>query len=244
MAIIGIDFVNILFLFFGTTQDLFRNQREKLFMKFIIGLVLWANVCALHAQVDSVNVPKVDSLIAKNDISKNDPPKSVMNSSYNEFSGTYDKIKLESGDSLVVTIIAETQTEVAFKYPYNTMINKVIYGKIKEIIYKDGRVKGIRNQFPANGVGTEPDNLWRIVVITENEDDISGLKEIGPITARSEGKSLKTNIELLEKNARINLQKKAIRMSATKVLVKERIVEQAYGEIPFVEYEGIAYGAN
>jgi hypothetical protein len=103
-------------------------------------------------------------------------------------------------------------------------------------------VKGFRNQFPATPVGAEPDNLWRIVVLTENEEDIVGLKEIGPINAKSEGKSLKTSMELLEKNVRVNLQKKAIRMNATRVLVKEKNIEQSYGEIPFVEYKGMAYG--
>lgn len=213
-------------------------------MKFIAGLLVVLNVCVLQAQVDSTNLSKGDSLLAKNDTLKNDSPKPPIKYSYNEYAGTYDKIKLESGDSLIVNIIAETQTEVAFKYPYNTVINKLIYGKIKEIIYKDGRVRGFRNQHPATGVGAEPDNLWRIVVITEKEEDIEGLKEIGPINARSEGKSFKTSVDLLDKNVRVTLQKKAVKMNATKVLVKEKVVEQEYGELPFVEYEGVAYGQN
>lgn len=213
-------------------------------MKFIAGLLLVLNVCLLQAQVDSANLSKGDSLLAKNDTLKNDSPKIPIKYSYNEYAGTYDKIKLEGGDSLIVNIIAETQTEVAFKYPYNTVINKLIYGKIKEIIYKDGRVRGFRNQYPSNGVGAEPDNLWRIVVITDKEEDIAGLKEIGPINARSEGKSFKTSVDLLDKNVRVTLQKKAVKMNATKVLVKEKIIEQEYGELPFVEYEGVAYGQN
>lgn len=213
-------------------------------MKFIAGLLVVLNVCVLQAQVDSTNLSKGDSLLAKNDTLKNDSPKPPIKYSYNEYAGTYDKIKLESGDSLIVSIIAETQTEIAFKYPYNTVINKLIYGKIKEIIYKDGRVRGFRNQYPATGIGAEPDNLWRIVVITEKEEDIEGLKEIGPINARSEGKSFKTSVDLLDKNVRVTLQKKAVKMNATKVLVKEKVVEQEYGELPFVEYEGVAYGQN
>lgn len=212
-------------------------------MKFIAGLLVVLNVCVLQAQVDSTNLSKGDSLLAKNDTLKNDSPKPPIKYSYNEYAGTYDKIKLESGDSLIVSIIAETQTEIAFKYPYNTVINKLIYGKIKEIIYKDGRVRGFRNQYPT-GVGAEPDNLRRIVVITERVEDIEGLKEIGPINARSEGKSFKTSVDLLDKNVRITLQKKAVKMNATKVLVIEKVVEQEYGELPFVEYEGVAYGQN
>ncbi len=212
-------------------------------MKVFAGLLLVLNVFTLQAQMDSANLTKVDTLLAKNTIN-NDSVKPAARSSYNEYAGTYDKIKLESGDSLIVTILAETQTEVAFQYPFNTIINKLIFGKIKEIIYKDGRVRGIRNQYPATGVGAEPDNLWRIVVITDKEEDIAGLKEIGPIDARSEGKSFKTSIELLDKNVRVTLQKKAVKMNATKVLVKEKNVEQAYGELPFVEYEGVAYGPN
>lgn len=33
-------------------------------------------------------------------------------------------------------------------------------------------------------------------------------------------------------------------MNATKVLVSKKIVEQAYGEVPMVEYQGMAYGSD
>lgn len=198
-------------------------------MRILAGLVLLMAFSGVIAQ-DTI-VQKADSL------------KKTYVSIMGDLSG-YDKIKLETGDSLIVNIIAETQTEVAFKYPLNTMINKMLYTKIKEINYKDGKVRAFRNMAPVTGVGAEPDNVWRIVVLTEDANEVSGMKEIGPITSKAEGKTLKTSIDLLEKNARVNLQKRAVRMNATKVLIKKKTIDQAYGEIPVVEFEGIAYGVE
>ena len=206
-------------------------------MKLIAGLLLLFVANGLRAQGDSIKTQQIDSVVT----TEVSPVKmSTMSSDFTSF----DKIKLESGDSLIVHIIAETQTEVAFKYPLNTMINKMLYTKIKEINYNDGKIRSFRNQAPVTGVGAEPDNLWRIVVVTFDESEVTGLKEIGPISAKAEGKSIKTSIDLLEKNTRLSLQKKAVRMNATKVLVKTKNIQQAYGELPIVEMEGIAYGVE
>jgi hypothetical protein len=199
-------------------------------MKVFAGVVLLFMAKGLAAQVDSTKTMPRDSVSSKNAITGTLPVMSL-----------FDKIRLQSGDSLIVEIIAETQTEVAFKYPLNTMINKVLYTKVKDISYKDGRVRSIVNQNTVS-VGTEPDNLWRIVQLTSEEGDVAGLNEIGPVEAKAEGKNLRTSIDLLEKNARIALQKKAVRMNATKVLIKTKNVVQTYGELPSVELKGVAYG--
>lgn len=208
-------------------------------MKIVAGLVLFFITNNIIAQTDSVAL----SMQVKTGSQKNDSIVVDFKTTSSDLSG-FDKIKLESGDSLIVNIIAETQTEVAFKYPLNTMINKMLYIKIKEIAYKDGKVRVFRNQAPVTGVGAEPDNLWRIVVITFNESDVEGLKEIGSVAARAEGKTIKTSQELLEKNAKVTIQKKAVRMNATKVLITKKDLQQAYGELPVLEMEGKAYGAQ
>lgn len=201
-------------------------------MKIVAGVVLLFVARVVTAQVDNTQALPHDSVSSK---------RSVANTQLLPSASSFDKIRLENGDSLIVEIIAETQTEVAFKYPLNTVINKVLYTKIKEISYKDGRIKTIQNQNTAT-VGAEPDNLWRIVQITFDENDVSGLNEIGPVEFKAEGKNLRTSIDLLEKNARIAVQKKAVRMNATKVLIKTKNVVQTYGELPSVELKGTAYG--
>jgi len=201
-------------------------------MKYIALIILLFLANKLTAQEDSI-VKQVVSEVKKDSLIK------FVSKPEND---GYDKIKLETGDSIIVNIIAETQTEVAFKYPLNTMINKAPYTKVKEIIYKDGKTRAFRNNVPVSGVGAEADNLWRIVVLTYDEGEVSGLKEIGPISAKAEGKSLKTKIDILEKNVNVNLKKSALRMNATKVLVKKKNIEQSYGETPMVEIIGIAYG--
>jgi hypothetical protein len=222
-------------------------------MKIIVaGLMLIYCAGGLNAQSDNLKKQPGDSLKVKDSLSiqgvtdsavvKMEPVLKIekINS---DLSG-FDKIRLETGDSIIASIIAETPTEVAFKYPLNTMINKMLFTKIKEIDYKDGRVRAIRNNAPVTGVGAEPDNVWRIVVITYDEKDVAGMKEIGPISSKAEGKTYRTSIEMLEKNADLNMKKAAVRMNATKVLIKKKDILQEYGEIPEVKLEGIAYGVQ
>lgn len=212
-------------------------------MKVSVGvfLLLFVN-SVVSAQSDTLLTLKNDTIAAKKDSVEfvNTPIRIEIAST--EFAGAYDIIKLKDGDSLVVNIITETPTEITFQYPLNYVTNKLLPGKIEEIVYKNGKIKSIQNHKPTAELRAEPDNLWRLVIITQEESEISGLKQIGPITAKAEGRNFKSNLELLEKNAKVNLQRKAVKMNATKILVTNKYVEQAYGEIPSVEYEGIAYG--
>lgn len=156
----------------------------------------------------------------------------------------YDKMTLTNGDSIIVRIIKETDKDIAFQYPLNSVINQLPLSMIKQVYYRDGKNKTVVNQGAANAAAVIPDNenVWKIVVITSNESDVADLREIGPIDALAEAKTNKTPISLLEKNANITIQKRAVRMGATKVLVKKKIVEQSYGELPYVELQGVAYG--
>ncbi|NJK93516.1 MAG: hypothetical protein HC830_03160 [Bacteroidetes bacterium] len=213
-------------------------------MKILTGFLFLFLCLVLSAQTDTTLVKNDSTAIETENLMANKDTAFSILKPYYAGNNSFDKIRLDTGDSLIVTILAETQTEVAFRYPLNTMINKMPFSKIREIAYKDGKIKAIVNQNPASGVGTEPNNLWRIVVVTYDENDVAGMKEIGPISAKAEGKTLKTKIEILEKNATLNIQKRAVRMNATKVLIKNKNIEQEYGEIPLVELEGIAYGTN
>jgi hypothetical protein len=204
-------------------------------MKRIAGILFFFITMSAMAQKDSLKI-KTDSILSNTHL--------VDIPGMNNNPMSYDKIKLLNGDSMIVSIISETQNEIAFKYPLNTILNQVNLNKIREINYKDGKVKSFINKGLLPGVGAEPDNLWRIVVVTSNESEVAGLKEIGPISSRSEGKTPKTKIDILEKNATVFIQKKAVRMNSTKVLIKDKIIEQSYGEIPYVELKGIAYGPN
>ena len=90
----------------------------------------------------------------------------------------------------------------------------------------------------ANNDSIEP---WKKVVITDDPDDVSTLFKLQEISATSHGERLNTKIDMLEKNATIILQRKAANLNANLVLINDKKVYVAYGDLPFVTLNAIAY---
>jgi hypothetical protein len=161
------------------------------------------------------------------------------------FTDGYDRLIKLNKDTLVVKIQKITQTEVVFKYPLNTIINRIPVYHVKEIIAKDVAITTTFKTLsgPAKKIlkDTIPVTDIKSVIVTFEESDVAGLTELGPVESHSEGESATTSTSLMEKNAIFQLRKKAAQMGATKVLVTEKNTETPYGENPLVEMKGIAY---
>jgi predicted HNH restriction endonuclease len=206
----------------------------------IFSLVIFS--LALKAQVsvkDSTQTPVKDSsmvnLRAAKDSIHEVPSKTA----------DYDHLIKTNGDLLVVTIKSENAKEIGFLYPLNTVLNFVPLAQVKEIQYKNGTVKVIDTATPTNLKvlkAENPEEDWKFVKITYNKKDVEGLPDLGPIDSKAEGKKLNTSTDLLERNAILYLQKKAARMGASKVLITNKDIQSAYGELPVVVLTGTAYG--
>jgi hypothetical protein len=197
---------------------------------------------ALKAQVsvkDSARTPVKDSsmvnMMATKDSTHEVPSKTA----------DYDHLIKTNGDLLVVTIKSENAKEIGFLYPLNMVLNFVPLAQVKEIQYKNGTVKVIDTATPTNLKvlkAENPEEDWKFVKITYNKKDVEGLPDLGPIDSKAEGKKLNTSTDLLERNAILYLQKKAARMGASKVLITNKDIQSAYGELPVVVLTGTAYG--
>lgn len=81
---------------------------------------------------------------------------------------------------------------------------------------------------------------WKTVIVTDRESDVSGLYELGQVSAKSSAGS--RNAKAAKKSAIIRLQKKAANLGGTIVLLTKEESVGGFGEPPTFEAEGIAYG--
>jgi hypothetical protein len=157
----------------------------------------------------------------------------------------YDRIIKLNKDTLVVNIQKITQTEIIFIYPMNTVLNRIPVYHVKEVISKDGTPNAAFKLLSGPKKTAKNDSIpvadYKTVIVTFNESDVSGMVELGPVVAHSEGEKVTSSTALMEKNAILQLRKKAALMGATKVLVTDKNVQSAYGENPMVEMKGTAY---
>lgn len=83
---------------------------------------------------------------------------------------------------------------------------------------------------------------WRKVKIVKKEANVLGMKKIKKIEATAKGNNQGYQTpKSLERNARIILRKKAAKLNANFILLTNKSVAVAFGEIPSATLYGVAY---
>jgi len=147
-----------------------------------------------------------------------------------------DTIILVSGKKVLAKIQMVTPTKVTFYKEGKTVIEEMLRKQIHKIQYTSGRVEVFNK--PAFEMVAEGD--FKTIVLTEKEEDVQGLYELGKIDAQSTKGS--RSAKAAERSANIRLQKKAANLGAYIVLITKRESIGGYGEIPTHYVEGVAYG--
>ena len=83
---------------------------------------------------------------------------------------------------------------------------------------------------------------FKTIVLTENEEEVSGLYDLGKVEAKSSKNA--RSAKAAQQSADIRIQKKAVNMGAYIVLITKRESKGGYGEIPTHFVEGVAYGLD
>lgn len=147
-----------------------------------------------------------------------------------------DTILMLSRKKLVVQIKNVSSATVRYFDPKNQGSFTIERKQIQQIVFSSGR-KEIFNK-PAFSMVAEGD--WKTIIVTDNESDVSGLYELGPVIGRSSAGS--TDAKSAKRSAIIRLQKKAALLGAAMVLVTKEEPIGGFGEAPTFNVEGIAYG--
>ncbi|MBN2349321.1 MAG: hypothetical protein JXJ22_10810 [Bacteroidales bacterium] len=166
----------------------------------------------------------------------------------------YDKIVTFEKELYIVKIQNITPSEIIFRYPLNTFISKIHRTKVSQILYANGKIDLFKPIEIINDTDTLlPDERiivkeikdWKKVIVVYSETDVPyDLVEKGIISARYESSKIKATGEFLEKNGMIIIRKKAANIEADYLLITNKNIHKAYGDLPFIELEGIAYGNN
>jgi hypothetical protein len=162
-------------------------------------------------------------------------------------SSQFDKIFTVRGETLVAKVKTTNVYELIYTWPLNTIEQKMPRAEILEVVYADGRKESFR---PKPGQSVEESKDWAVVITEKdwervmtayNDSDITGLAELGKVTARYDASKINATTEYLEKNALIILKKRAARLGSNIVFVTDKKEYRAYGELPSIEITGTAY---
>lgn len=143
--------------------------------------------------------------------------------------------------------------QVYFRYPLNTIQNSISREMINCIIHKNGRkeIFTLVEKEEAPNLNADESFIivrekkqWEEVDTTHNADQILGMNKLENISAKYESGKMRANAEYLEKNALIILRKKAANMGADLILITSKQMHAAYGDLPSIEMEGVAYSKD
>jgi len=148
----------------------------------------------------------------------------------------------------VVYLHDKTVMHVDVKKIYNSQLNYSLPGEQKvnqlderlvyKVEYKSGKVE-ILNEEPQSVRNV---NDYRKVKVTHDPNIVEGMVEVAKLEAKAEGSDRGySTAKSLERTATIILRRKAALVNAEMVLITNKKVHVAFGEIPFTILYGTAY---
>ncbi|HSH51372.1 MAG TPA: hypothetical protein VK982_06580 [Bacteroidales bacterium] len=130
------------------------------------------------------------------------------------------------------------QNDLYYSLPGETKVNKMDQRLVYKIEYRSGKVE-VLNEEPQK---VRNINDYRKVKVTYNPDDVDDMVEVAKLEAKAEGSDRSySTAKTLERTATIILRRKAALVNAEMVLITDKKVHVAFGEIPFTILYGTAY---
>ncbi|MCB2194492.1 MAG: hypothetical protein KQH79_01460 [Bacteroidetes bacterium] len=149
-----------------------------------------------------------------------------------------DIIYQHDGTKMNVNVKKIYLNDIYYSLPGETKVNKMDQRLVHKIEYKTGKIE-VLNETPPDmrEVGD-----YRKVKVTKDPDEVEGLVEVARLEAKAEGSDRGyTTPKSLERTATIILRRKAALVNASIVLITDKSVYVAFGEIPSVTLYGTAY---
>ncbi|MGC9373837.1 MAG: hypothetical protein ACP5DQ_02205 [Bacteroidales bacterium] len=130
------------------------------------------------------------------------------------------------------------QNNLYYSLPGETKVNQMDQRLVYKIEYKSGKIE-VLNEEPQK---VRNINDYRKVKVTYNPEDVDGMVEVAKLEAKAEGSDRGySKAKTLERTAIIILRRKAALVNAEMVLITDKKVHVAFGEIPFTILYGTAY---
>jgi len=130
------------------------------------------------------------------------------------------------------------QNNLYYSLPGDTKVHQMDQRLVYKIEYKSGEIE-VLNEEPQK---VRNINDYRKVKVTYNPDDVDGMVEVAKLEAKAEGSDRSySTAKTLERSAIIILRRKAALVNAEMVLITDKKIHVAFGEIPFTILYGTAY---
>ena len=154
---------------------------------------------------------------------------------YSQEDADLDTIYLLGQKKMVVNVKGIFYSNVKYTEPGSSEMKSMDTKNIQRIIFDSGRKEVFNKPLVEDIMETD----WKNVAITEKEDEVKGLYEIGKVT----GKSSATNrtAKSAKRTARIRMKKRAANKGGVMVLVTKQETTGGFGEVPTFYLEGGAY---
>ncbi|HKL07581.1 MAG TPA: hypothetical protein VJ896_02330 [Bacteroidales bacterium] len=200
----------------------------KIFVLFILFLFLNIPLSAQVILPDEPDTTKTNKVDAKD----------LSGKEVNEEDIIADKIYLHDETVMQVDIKRIYQNNIYYSLPGETKVNQMDQRLVYKIEYKSGQME-VLNEEPKT---VREINDYRKVKVTYDPDDVDGMIEVAKLEARAEGSERNySSIKSLERSATIILRRKAALVNGEMVLITDKKVHIAFGEIPFTILYGTAY---
>jgi hypothetical protein len=152
----------------------------------------------------------------------------------------FDKIIKTNSVELIVRVNRLSNSEVFYVYPLNKEELSIPRKNIHRIIYSSGKIENF-NPLSENSNEDESSINWENVIVLKNQSEADNLAEISDVDALYESKKMKISTSQLEKNGLMILKKKTANLGGKYILITDKIINKAYGDLPSIEYYGKAY---
>lgn len=172
-----------------------------------------------------------------------------------------DQIIKTSGIKITAKVISTKGDKITYQIPGESFVVQLKKEEVEKIIFHDGKiveftsVEKIEEEIEIKEeketiiieektiTKADLDSLdWVNIKVTEDPNEITGLKEIGAISGFAEGGKLNTPTSVLLSHAMVDIRKEAALIQAHTVLIKEINHTRGYGDLPTTTMEGVAYG--
>ncbi|MFD2246651.1 hypothetical protein [Pontibacter ruber] len=154
-----------------------------------------------------------------------------------------DTIVKLNGETLVVSVSAVNEKDIAFVYPNESVTNVISKNQVKEVQFGSGRIQKFSEKVI---VKSELD--WEKVQITTLESDVVGLVRKGEVKAKAAGGSTLSNQKNIDEKATMKLKKEAAALGAHIILIQSQKTETGgwsgaggMGTVPKSLKQGVAY---
>lgn len=149
-----------------------------------------------------------------------------------------DKMELFNGTTLDVHIKKFSLTDIFYTLAKSDEMVSVERRLVKTITYKTGKIDIINTELKEK----KPTKDFRKIKITKKKREVENMIDVGSVEATREGKSNEfVSVQQLERNALIELKKRAAQLNADYVLITQRKVNMGYGDVPQITLIGTAY---